>query len=76
TRSYARRGKDELHTYFAGIVDKYELREHIRLNCPVTSTRYTESDKRRQVLVEQGGQRETLDAARRSWMPTTSALTH
>ena len=55
-------GRPELFKYFSGIVEKYGLRQHIRLNCPVQRADYNEETGCWSVTVEQQGLRETLRA--------------
>ncbi len=56
-------GRDELHKYFAGVAEKYGLREHLRLNCQVIEARYNEESGRWSVGVEQDGKQQTLEAS-------------
>jgi 4-hydroxyacetophenone monooxygenase len=55
-------GSAELYAYFDQIVDKYELRQHMRLNTMVHKATYDETENRWLVEVESEGVRETLAA--------------
>lgn len=55
-------GRRELFKYFGGIVEKYGLRDHIRLDCPVKRADYDEATGHWAVTVEQAGVEETLHA--------------
>jgi 4-hydroxyacetophenone monooxygenase len=48
-------GRRDLFKYFDAMVEKYGLREHVRLNCPVRRADYDEATGRWSVTVEQGG---------------------
>ncbi|CAA0118019.1 4-hydroxyacetophenone monooxygenase [Halioglobus japonicus] len=56
-------GRRELFKYFNGLVEKYGLREHIRLNCAVKRSDYDEDTGQWAVTVEQGGKQEQLLAS-------------
>ena len=55
-------GRRELFKYFNGVVEKYGLREHLRLNCPVKRADYDEATGQWTVTVEQDGIQEKLVA--------------
>ncbi|MEH6634568.1 MAG: NAD(P)/FAD-dependent oxidoreductase [Halioglobus sp.] len=55
-------GSAELNAYFNHVIDKYELRQHVRLNSPVHSATFNETDKRWVVEIESDGARKTLTA--------------
>jgi 4-hydroxyacetophenone monooxygenase len=55
-------GRRELFKYFSGIVEKYGLLKHVRLDCPVKRAVYDEATAHWAVTVEQGGVEETLHA--------------
>jgi 4-hydroxyacetophenone monooxygenase len=53
-------GSAELYAYFNRIVDKYELRQHVRLNTMVHKATFSESQNRWTLEVDSNGKRETL----------------
>jgi len=55
-------GRRELFRYFSDVVDKYGLREHIRLECPVERADYDEATGRWTVTAMEKGNRRTLQA--------------
>ena len=55
-------GSAELYAYFNKIVDKYELRQHVRLNTPVQRASFDEANNRWLVEIETDGKPETLVA--------------
>ena len=55
-------GSAELYAYFNEIIDKYELRQHVRLNTTVHRASFDEASNRWLVEVETSGARETLVA--------------
>ena len=55
-------GRKELFAYFDGIVDKYNLRPHIRLSSEVNSATYKEAQQSWEVDVGEGSTREVLTA--------------
>lgn len=55
-------GRRELFKYFNGIVEKYGLRKHVRLNCPVKRSDYDEATGQWMVTCEQAGKQEQLVA--------------
>lgn len=55
-------GSAELYAYFNKIVDKYELRQHVRLNTPVHRASFDEASNQWLVEIESDGKRETLVA--------------
>ncbi len=56
-------GRRDLFRYFAGLVDKYGLREHARLNCAVTAARYDEASGRWTLSVEEDGEAAAVTAS-------------
>lgn len=55
-------GSAELYAYFNRIVDKYALRQHVRLNTMVHRATLSEAEQRWTLEVESNGKRETLSA--------------
>jgi 4-hydroxyacetophenone monooxygenase len=55
-------GQRELFKYFNGVVQKYDLRKHMRLSCPVRRADYDEVSGQWTVTVEQNGVQEELVA--------------
>lgn len=56
-------GHADLYAYFNGIVEKYNLREHIRLNTSVISSTYAAENGLWHVETQSEGKRETLVAS-------------
>ncbi len=55
-------GHADLYAYFNGIVEKYNLRQHIRLNTSVISSTYVEESGLWHIETESDGKRKTLEA--------------
>ena len=55
-------GRQDLYAYFHQIVEKYQLRPHIRFDTRVSCSRYNEKDNNWRVSLESASGNETLDA--------------